>query len=103
MFAKNCLRLLFFLVLSIGLAAAQDQAVPSQSQHVGQVHDWTSSHVLVSGGLNAKNLQFAKTEPRVLQQMRLMQQAERTIGSDTFGPFPPRLPGKHTIIDGSTG
>jgi hypothetical protein len=64
-------RLLSGLLLSsIGLfvqaqAQAQAQEQPRQ-QHVGRVLDWSFRHVVLSGGLEAADLNQAKAEPRIL-------------------------------------
>lgn len=101
MSAKNQLCLLFFLAFCIVSSIAQDQPVP---QHTGRVHDWTSQHVVLGGGLTAKNWQSAEAEPRLRQQLEVLQRAERVISpDDILDPFWLFRPGKHTIIDGSTG
>jgi hypothetical protein len=103
MSAKNCLRLSVFVILGIALACAQDKAASAQPQHVGQVHDWTSRHVILGGGATAENLGSAKTDPRLFQQVYLRALAERRIGSQAgFGPFKPPRP-QQKIIDGSPG
>src|SRR5277367_2826872 len=37
--------------------------------HVGRVTDWSSHHLVVSGGPSAANLKAAETEPRILFQL----------------------------------
>ena len=56
------------LLSSIGLfAQAQAQAQEqSRQQHVCRVLDWSSRHVVLSGGLEAADLNQAKAEPRIL-------------------------------------
>ena len=103
MSAKNCLRLSVFVILGIALACAQDKAVAGRTQHIGQVRDWTSRHVVLSGGVTAENVWIASKEPRLSQQLHLRALAERTIGSQAgFGPFKPPRP-QQKIIDGSPG
>ena len=55
------------LSLSGLILAAVSVAAPAQvSQHVGRVTDWSSHHLVVSGGPSATNLKAAETEPRIL-------------------------------------
>ena len=46
-------------------------AAPAQLNrgHVGRVTDWSSHHLVVSGGPSAANLKAAETEPRILFQL----------------------------------
>src|SRR5690242_6739806 len=67
MSAKNCYFVAMLLLVS---AFLQAQNAPEwQSQRIGRVHDWTSSHVLASGGLTDENLRLARMEPRILMQL----------------------------------
>lgn len=55
-----CLSLMACLIL---FGQAQEQPRP---EHVGRVLDWSYSHVALSGGLPAADLNRAKVEPRIL-------------------------------------
>jgi hypothetical protein len=102
MFSKNYVPLSLFLMISLALATAQQQPAAWQSKHVGEVRDWTSRHIMVSGGFTAENLRMAQIEPRVLLQL-----GPRAI--DPTGPAP-RIPTpvwwhpptKQVVIDGSS-
>ena len=52
--------LVLFLALPSTALAQQNQA------HVGRVADWSSRHIVVSGGPSDANLKAAETEPRIL-------------------------------------
>jgi hypothetical protein len=90
-------------VLSCLVAAAAQQPRPLPQQHVGRVLDWTSSHIVVSGGLDEENLRAAQAEPRILFHL-----AERNLTSvrrDDPGEVPPGQLGPLTRkrIDGGGG
>lgn len=84
----------------------QDQARP---QHVGRVLDWSSHHVILSGGLVAADLDNARTEPRILYRLaerNLSRASARTSSSrfgreDRRGGRPVRRPKAATKIDWS--
>ena len=56
-------------VLSWMVAAAAQQPRQLPQGHVGRVLDWTSNHVIISGGVDAENLRAAQAEPRILFQL----------------------------------
>jgi hypothetical protein len=102
MSAKNYASLSFFLIFALACATAQQKPAAWQSQHVGQVRDWTSHHILVSGGVTADNLRMAEAEPRVLSQL-----GTRNIDPATPSPKMPvpvwaHRPQNRVVIDGST-
>lgn len=96
MSAKNYVAFSFFLIMTVACATAQQKPAAWQSQHIGQVRDWTSHHILVSGGLTPENLRMAQFEPRVLLEL-----GPRTIDPPDPTPFRPHRPGNRVIIDGS--
>lgn len=103
MFVKICLRLSLSLVLGAAAVLAQDQAPSSQSPHVGQVHDWSSHHVMLSGGRTPENSQNIKTEPRLLMQLK-ERSAHEGDHTDSRRPHEPHdAPAPQILIDGSTG
>ena len=59
-----------FLISCVALGALS-LAAPAQLSrgHVGRVTDWSSHHLVVSGGPSAANLKAAETEPRILFQL----------------------------------
>ncbi len=69
---RRCVLFYSFLLVSVALAA-QD-AGQALEHHVGRVMDWSSRHVIVSGGLSDTNLDSAAHEPRVLFRL-----AERNL------------------------
>ena len=76
-----------FLVVAVGLAAQDAGQVVEH--HVGRVMDWSSRHVIVSGGLSDPNIDSARHESRVLFRL-----AERNLvrpSGDRFF-FQPRRP-----------
>lgn len=104
MSARNGFRFAFFLLVAVASAGAQQTPSPWQSRHIGRVQDWTSRHVMLSGGLTSANVRAASAEPRVLLQLGQRTLAARTIdGLDGSFAFRPPRPGQQTIIDGSTG
>lgn len=94
-----------YAVLCLSLVVCWSLAVQAQEQvrqqHVGRVMDWSYSHVTMSGGLSAPDLEKAKVEPRILS--RLVERNLRPASADgrRFGPglrgprqpIPPRAPG----------
>ncbi len=100
-------RIVSLLVLAALPLAGQD--LLSQG-HVGRVTDWSSRHVVVSGGLSEGNIEAAKAEPRILFHL-----AERNLvsvhdGALSFSPtvrdperYRPRMPKRPRpiIIDGT--
>ena len=79
-----------YVVLCLSLVpcsslASQAQEQPRQ-QHVGRVQDWSYSHVTMSGGLSAPDLEKARVEPRILS--RLAERNLRSTFADArrFGP-----------------
>ncbi len=102
MSAKNCILVSFFLLLLAGLALAQPPSSPWQSQHMGRVHDWSSRHLMLSGGLTAASLRLARVEPRALLQLK-----ERNLLGEQdlngFGPINFPRPGNQVMIDGGSG
>jgi hypothetical protein len=78
----------------------------SSSGHVGRVSDWTSSHVIVSGGLTPANLRLAEMEPRIRFRLteRFRPENVRLSGgynSDSNGPNQgPVPPPSGTEVDG---
>ncbi len=97
MFAKHYASLSFFLVVGLAFANAQQKPAAWQSQHVGHVRDWTSHHILVSGGLTPENLRMAEAEPRVLLEL-----GPRTIDPSNPTPVWPHRPTSGVMIDGSS-
>jgi hypothetical protein len=87
-----------FVMSWVAASAAQQQH--PQEQHVGRVSDWTSHHVVVSGGLDAANMVAAKAEPRILFHL-----AERNlqIMRHDDPPEPPLGPFTFKRIDGGGG
>ncbi len=69
---RRCVFFLLFLLVSLGLAAQDANQITDH--HVGRVMDWSSRHVIVSGGLSDTNLDSAAHEPRVLFRL-----AERNL------------------------
>jgi hypothetical protein len=79
-------------------------SVPATAQrsrgHVGRVTDWSSHHLIASGGPSAANLKAAETEPRVLFQLADRNLVRVQNGGVRFSPvddalneLPPRLDG----------
>lgn len=97
MSAKYCASLWFFLLVSLAFANAQQKPAGWQSQHVGHVADWTSHHILVSGGATSENLRMAQVEPRILLQL-----GPRTIDPSNPATVWPHRPGNQVVIDGSS-
>jgi len=97
------------LLLLAALPLTAQLQEPPRRAHVGQVTDWSSRHVVVSGGLSAANLAAAQNEPRILFHL-----AERNLVSvhdgaitllpvlpDPGTPPAPTQPRKAKIVDGS--
>src|ERR1700722_19208548 len=60
--------------------------------HVGRVTDWSSHHLVVSGGPSTANLKAAKTEPRILFQLadrNLARLGNGEMKSSAAVPTPP--------------
>src|SRR5258708_5364132 len=56
----------YVVVFSLAAVAwSQSRDTSAIEGHVGRVTDWTSSHILVSGGLTQNNLRLAQAEPRI--------------------------------------
>lgn len=53
------------LCLSLLILGLQPSAIAQSSAHIGRVDDWSSRHLVVSGGPTAANLKAAETEPRI--------------------------------------
>jgi hypothetical protein len=102
LFARRRVQLAVFVVCCVVSALAQRSPRLAQ-QHVGRVLDWSSHHVVVSGGIDTGNLHAAQREPRILFQL-----AERNliaIRRDDPGDRPTRPLGPltRTRIDGGGG
>ena len=88
-----CRRMLFVLFLLVSLGLAAQDASQITNHHVGRVMDWSSRHVIVSGGLSDTNLDSAAHEPRVLFRL-----AERNLvraSGNRFDFRHPEDPGRH--------
>jgi hypothetical protein len=91
-------------VVILAVSAWPQQA--SNSGHVGRVRDWTSSHIMVSGGLTPANLRLAEMEPRI--RFRLTErfrpenvQLSGGYNSDNNGPNQDLVPPPSgTVVDG---
>ena len=67
------------------ILAAVSVGAPAQiSPHVGRVTDWSSHHLVVSGGPSAANLKAAEAEPRILCQHCAFFSMLRKIGPKTW-------------------
>ena len=104
MSVRASFRILFAFLLVSVLVRAQS-AGSWQTQHIGKVHDWTSTHMMVSGGLTDENLRLARMEPRILLQLGarnvLGPQRLDDLTPDWTLPFQPV--GQRVLIDGSAG
>jgi hypothetical protein len=69
-----CRRMFFVLFLLVSFGLPAQDASQITNHHVGRVMDWSSRHVIVSGGLSDTNLDSAAHEPRVLFRL-----AERNL------------------------
>jgi len=96
------LQVMVFVACCLAAAAAQPSRQLPQ-QHVGRVLDWTSHHIVVSGGLEAENLRAAQAEPRILFQLadRNLVNLRRDDPGD--GPAEPLGPLTRKRIDGGGG
>lgn len=87
---RNLRTVLLILVI---LRAASAQSTP---KHVGRVSDWTSHHLVISGGTTSANLKAAETEPRILFQL-----ADRNLADPENGSwqraFGTELPAQPTL------
>ncbi len=97
-------------LLIAGLPLAAQVNNPFSQTHVGRVTDWSSRHIVVSGGPSAANLEAARTEPRILfhlAERNLVQVHEGTVSlpaalqdpEDVH--VPPILSGRPKVIDGT--
>src|SRR5271154_2467186 len=88
------LRVVSWLLLAVLPLMAQMKDQLSQT-HVGRVTDWSSRHVVLSGGPSAANLEAARTEPRILFHL-----AERNLlrVHDGVLSFPSGLPDSESRI-----
>ena len=93
------IRSMVLLVCCMLAAGQQPAPLP---QHTGRVTDWTSHHIIVSGGLDEDTVRAAQAEPRILFQM-----ADRNLISvrrdDPRDPFPDPPGTSSQTIDGGGG
>jgi len=87
-------RVISWLLLTALPLTAQMQDQLRQT-HVGRVTDWSSRHVVLSGGPSAANLEAARTEPRILFHL-----AERNLlrVDDGVLSFPSGLPDSESRV-----
>jgi len=71
--------------------------------HVGRVTDWTSHHLVVSGGPSAANLTAAESEPRILFQLADRNLVRVPAGELKFSPAAPRAAAEMAQIPGADG
>ncbi|MFZ3340581.1 MAG: hypothetical protein WA609_17845 [Terriglobales bacterium] len=78
-------------LLSCLVLGALPLAAPGQLNrgHVGRVTDWSSHHLVVSGGPSAANLKAAETEPRILFQLADRNLVRAQGGQLRFSPPAP--------------
>jgi hypothetical protein len=89
-------------LMSLLILGALSLAAPAQLSrgHVGRVTDWSSHHLVVSGGPSAANLKAAETEPRVLFQLADRNLVRVQDGELRFSPTVPDPAPEPRILDG---
>ena len=80
-----------FSLVSCLIVGVLSSAAPAQLNpgHVGRVTDWSSHHLVVSGGPSAANLKAAETEPRILFQLADRNLVRVKNGGLRFSPAVP--------------
>ena len=77
-YSRTTLWLSYVVVLLFAASAwSQTRKAPAVKRHVGIVTDWTSSHIVVSGGLTPENIRLAEIEPRIRFQLAKRFQSPR--------------------------
>jgi hypothetical protein len=90
-----------FLLTCVALGAL---SLAAQAQlkrgHVGRVTDWSSHHLVVSGGPSATNLKAAETEPRILFQLSDRNLVQVQNGGLRLAPAAPNSATEPRSLDG---
>jgi len=94
-------RLQFILLFAASctcVALAQSSQAPTSTPHTGRVKDWSTRHIVVSGGVTADQLRRGEVDPRVLFRL-----AERGRDSESWPQDPGGSAGSALTkkIDGS--
>ena len=90
-------------LVSCLVVGALSLGAPAQNRrgHVGRVTDWSSHHLVVSGGPSTANLKAAETEPRILFQLADRNLVLAQDGGLRFSPSAPdSLTGMPHTLDG---